>query len=130
MGLLSGAQGDTGHSSLRQEQGAWARLLGAGEQVTSVHRLGRSTLIFTNRRLVVVDEGLTGRQVEYQSLPYRAISSFSVEASGAFGSEADLRIWVMGRTAPIERSFGQGTDVYAVQALLACYVATGHAVPS
>lgn len=128
MGLLSGTQsGDAQRAGLRREQEAWARLLGPGEQVSSVHRLGRSTFVFTNRRLVVVDEALSGRQVEYQSLPYRSISSFSVDSSGHFDAEADLRIWVVGRTAPIERSFGAGADVYAVQALLASYVATGHA---
>ncbi len=122
MGLLSGSKEDPERDALRKETGAWARLLGSGEQVHSVHRLGRSTLLFTSRRLVVVDEALTGRQVEYSSIPYRSVTSFAVEASGQFSTDADLKIWVAGRTVPIERQFGTSADVYEVQAALAQHV--------
>lgn len=114
---------DPESAALKREQATWARLLGPGEHVTSVHRLGRTTALFTNRRLVFVEEGVTGRSVEYLSVPYRAVTSFAVEASGQFSTDADLRIWVSGRTAPIERAFGQGADVYEVQGLLAQHVA-------
>lgn len=123
MGIISGSREDQERTILRKEQSAWARLLGQGEHVTTVHRLGRSTFVFTTRRLILVEEGRTGRQWEYLSLPYRSISSFTVEATGAFGLDADLRIWVSGRTSPIERQFGPDSDVYAVQALLAQHAA-------
>jgi hypothetical protein len=123
MGLLNSAKGDPERALLRKEHGVWVRLLGAGEQVSTVHRLGRTTLLFTNRRLVLVEEGMTGRKVEYVSIPYRSITHFSVDASGPFGVEADLKLWVAGRAGPIEKQFGPGVDVYAVQALLAQQVA-------
>lgn len=123
MGINDGSREDPERAVLRQEQSTWARLLGQGEQVTTVHRMGRSTFVFTTRRLILAEEGRTGRQWEYLSLPYRSISSFSVEATGAFGLEADLRIWVVGRAAPVERQFSRDSDVYAVQALLAQYAA-------
>ncbi len=110
-------------AGLRKEQGAWARLMGPGEAVTGVHRMGRTTILFTTRRLVLVEEGVTGRQVEYLSFPYRSITGFSVEASGVFSPDADLKIWISGRTAPVERSFGPGVDVYEVQGLLALHCA-------
>ncbi len=123
MGLLSGAKDEPERALLRKEHGVWAKLLGAGEQVSTVHRLGRTTLLFTNRRLVLVEEGMTGRKVEYVSVPYRSITHFSVDASGSFSGDADLKLWVAGRTAPIEKQFGSGVDVYGVQALLAQHVA-------
>ena len=123
MGLLSNAKDDPERALLRKEHGAWAKLMGAGEQVSTVHRLGRTTMLFTNRRLVLVEEGMTGRKVEYVSIPYRSITSFSVDASGPFGADADLKLWVAGRSAPIEKQFAPGVDVYAVQALLAQHVA-------
>lgn len=83
----------------------------------------RSTILFTNRRLIFVEESLSGRQVDYVSIPYRAVTHFAVAASGRFSRDADLKIWVSGRTAPFERQFGQEADVYAVQALLAHHVA-------
>ena len=121
MGLLSPARDRTDpvtDREHRKEHGVWSRLLGAGEAVLEVFRLSRCTLIFTNRRLVVVDEAMSGRQVEYTSLPYRSISHSSIEAAGQFSPDADLRLWVAGRGTPIERQFGPEVDVYAVQALL------------
>lgn len=126
MGIIGGSREDPERTVLRKEQSAWARLLGQGEQVATVLRMGRSTYIFTTRRLILAEEGRTGRQWEYLSLPYRSISSFSVEATGAFGLEADLKIWVVGRTGPVERQFSSESDVYEVQALLAQHAA--HAV--
>lgn len=119
MGLISGSRDDTPRPTSRREHGVWAPLLAPGEQVQEVHRLGRTNLVFTGRRLLMVEEGMTGRQVEYLSIPYRSITHFAVEASGQFSPDADLRIWVLGRAAPIEKSFGRDADVYAVQALLA-----------
>lgn len=124
MAFRTAARTDAEQTRHRQEQAEWARLMGAGEQVSSTYRLGRCILLFTNRRLILADESLTGRRVEYSSLPYRSISSFTVDASGPFSAEADLSIWVVGRTAPVERQFAQGVDVYAVQALLAQHTAT------
>jgi hypothetical protein len=105
----------------RKDHSAWGRLLGAGEAVLEVFRLTRCTFVFTNRRVVVVDEAMSGRQVEYTSLPYRSISHTSIEAAGQFSPDADLRLWVVGRSTPLERSFGPEVDVYAVQALLVQY---------
>ena len=124
MGLLSPARDRSDAGTERQhrkEHGTWSRLLGAGETVLEVFRLTRCTLVFTNRRLVLVDEAMSGRQVEYTSLPYRSISHTSIEAGGQFSPDADLRLWVVGRSTPLERQFGPEVDVYAVAALLVQY---------
>ena len=119
MGLIGSSRDDQHRSLSRREHGVWTRLLAPGEQVQELFRIPRNVLIFTGRRLLVVEEGLSGRRVEYLSIPYRSITHFSVEAAGIFAADADLRIWVAGRTSPIEKSFGPDVDVYAVQAELA-----------
>ena len=126
MGLLSPARdrtvaGAAGRDERKQQLSAWSRLLGAGEQVLEVYRLTRCAFVLTNRRLIIVDEAMSGRQVEYTSLPYRSITHISVEAGGPFSADADLRLWVLGRSTPIERQFGPEVDVYAVQALVVQY---------
>ena len=122
MGLIGGSRDDASRSVSRREHSIWARLLAPGEQVQQLYRLPRTTLLFTSRRLVLVEEAMSGRKVDYLSVPYRSITHFGVEASGVFSADADLRIWVAGRTAPIEKSFGADVDVYEVQALLAQHV--------
>ena len=126
MGLLSAGRDRTepgvGRAGQRKEElGVWGPLLGAGEQVLEVIAVSRCTFVFTNRRLILVDEPISGRHVEYTSLPYRSISHTSIEADGRFSAEADLRLWVLGRTTPLERQFGPEVDVYAVQALIVQY---------
>ena len=44
--------------------------------------------------MIIVDkQGVTGKKVEYKSIPYKSISRFSVETSGHFDLDAELKIW-------------------------------------
>lgn len=79
--------------------------------------------MFTNKRLLLVDkQGLTGNKVEYHSLPYRSITHFSVETAGNFDLDAELKIWISGSPAPIQKQFNKKLDIYEVQSVLAGYV--------
>ncbi|MFG2651738.1 PH domain-containing protein [Streptomyces sp. NPDC048436] len=102
----------------------YARLLGNGEQVQAAYLLIRDTMLFTDRRLVLVDkQGITGKKVEYHSVPYRSITHFSVETAGHFDLDAELKIWISGTHEPIQKTFTKGVDIYEVQAILTQYVA-------
>ena len=68
-------------------------------------------------------QGLTGAKTEYRSIPYRSITQFSVESAGNFDLDAELRIWVTGRTEPIQKQFNKKVNIYDVQALLTSYIA-------
>ncbi|MET8441993.1 PH domain-containing protein [Streptomyces sp. NPDC004491] len=102
----------------------YARLLRQGEQVHAAYLLIRDTILFTDRRLVLVDkQGITGKKVEYHSVPYRSITHFAVETAGTFDLDAELKIWVSGSATPIQKTFTKGVDIYEVQAVLTQYVA-------
>ncbi|MER6977902.1 PH domain-containing protein [Streptomyces carpinensis] len=107
-----------------EAQQEYARLLGQGEQVHAAYLLIRDTILFTDRRLVLVDkQGITGKKVEYHSIPYRSITHFAVETAGHFDLDGELKIWLSGTAAPIEKTFTKGVDIYEVQAILTQYVA-------
>ncbi|MFI5677217.1 PH domain-containing protein [Streptomyces cellulosae] len=107
-----------------QAQQDYARLLGAGEQVQAAYQLVRDVILFTDRRLILVDkQGITGKKVEYHSVPYRSITHFAVETAGTFDLDAELKIWVSGNSVPIEKTFTKGVDIYEVQAILTQFVA-------
>ena len=77
----------------------------------------------TDRRLVLIDkQGMTGKKVEYNSIPYKSIIRFAVETAGTFDLDAELRIWTNDGTGPIETQFNKSVDIYELQALLAQYV--------
>jgi hypothetical protein len=102
----------------------YARLLGQGEQVHAAYLLIRDTILFTDRRLILVDkQGITGKKVEYHSIPYKSVTHFAVETAGTFDLDAELKIWVSGTPVPIQKTFTKGVDIYEVQAILTQFVA-------
>lgn len=104
-------------------QQEYARLLGQNEQVYAAFLLIRDTMLFTDRRLILVDkQGLTGKKVEYHSIPYRSIAHFAVETAGHFDLDAELKLWISGESVPIEKTFTKGVDIYQVQAVLTEFV--------
>jgi hypothetical protein len=74
--------------------------------------------VFTNKRLLLIDkQGLTGKKVDYHSIPYRAITQFKVETAGHFDLDAELKIWISGRTDPIEKELKKDSAVGIQQTL-------------
>ena len=123
MGIFDSLLGNASGKSLERVREEFAPLLAPGESVERAFGLIRDLIVFTDRRVVFVNkQGVTGRKVEYLSVPYRSITMFALETAGHFDLEAELRIWVSGQPAPIERSLGRDSGAQDIVALLA-----GHA---
>lgn len=123
MGLLDGLMGNASEVEVERIEGEFARVLASGERIEKAYLLIRDLFVFTNKRLLLVDkQGLTGNKVEYHSLPYRSITHFSVETAGHFDLDAELKIWISGSPAPIQKQFNKKLDIYEVQSVLAGYV--------
>jgi beta-lactam-binding protein with PASTA domain len=85
--------------------------------------VARDTLLFTNKRLIVIEvQGISGRQLEYLSVPYGSIVKFSVQTGGSFDLNAELKLWIGNDTAPLEKRFNSELNVYEVQKILASRV--------
>ncbi|MGK8521838.1 PH domain-containing protein [Nocardia asteroides] len=124
MGLIDGLMGNAGRIDPAQAQQEYAKLLGNGEQVYAAYLLVRDAMLFTNRRLILIDkQGVTGRKVSYHSVPYRAITHFSVETAGTFDLDAELAIWIAGATEPLLKRFNRQVDIYEVQGILSHFAA-------
>ena len=124
MSFLDGIIGNASRVDPAAAAQEYARLLINGEPVHAAYVLVRDAILFTDRRLILIDkQGVTGRKIEYHTLPYRNITHFSIETAGTFDLDAELKIWMSGGGGPIAAQFGKGVDVYEVQALLTHYVA-------
>ncbi|MEG0297916.1 MAG: PH domain-containing protein [Clostridium sp.] len=120
MGLFSGVMGNASELDVNKVRQEYAMLLGSTEQIEKAYKLIRDMIIFTNKRLILIDkQGMTGKKMEYHSVPYRAITNFKVETSGHFDLDAELKIFVSGSSMPIEKTFSSSCNIYEVQALLA-----------
>ena len=123
MGLLSALLGNAAEADVTDVEEQLEQILADDEQVERAFRLVRDLLIFTNRRFILVDrQGMTGRKTTYHSIPYRAITNFSVETAGHFDLESELKIWISGTAGPIQRTFTRGSSILEVQKALATYV--------
>ncbi|MBR0554843.1 PH domain-containing protein [Ciceribacter sp. L1K23] len=120
MGLFDGL---LGHGSSVDPADLAKRLDGVlidGERAELAYKVIRDFFVFTQWRLILVDiQGMTGSKVDYLSIPYRAVTRFSVETAGTFDLDSELKVWVSGSNEPIQRTLKKGTDVRGIQRALA-----------
>ena len=124
MGLLSGLMGNASQKNVDKVERDLEDILVPGEQVTLAFSLIRDLIVFTEFSLILVDkQGVTGKKTSYKSLPYRSISRFSVETSGHFDLDAELKIWVSSAVEPSEvLQFKSDNSVIEIQQALASAV--------
>jgi hypothetical protein len=123
MALLDGLLGNASEIDGSKLEAEFSKVLAPGERIEKAYQLIRDLFIFTDKRLILVDkQGLTGSKIDYHSLPYRAITHFSIETGGHFDLDAELKVWVSGSSTPFQKKFNKRLSIYEVQAVLASYV--------
>ncbi|HHV72296.1 MAG TPA: PH domain-containing protein [Clostridia bacterium] len=123
MGFLDGLMGNASEVNIGEVQKEYTNILADGEKIERAYKLIRDMFIFTNKRLILIDkQGVTGKKIEYHSIPYKNITHFSIETAGHLDLDAELKIWISGRSEPIEKQFNRSLNIYEVQAILAEYV--------
>ena len=124
MGLFSGLLGNASQLNNDKIEQELEHVLLDNEQVEMAFSLVRDLIVFTEYRLILVDkQGVTGKKVSYKSIPYRSISRFTVETSGHFDLDAELKIWISSATEPAEiLQFKSDKSVIAIQKALATAV--------
>ncbi|GEA95112.1 helicase [Weissella viridescens] len=121
MGLLSGMMGNSTQISTREVKSEIDPLLIPEEEIEHAYKLVRDLVIFTNKRLILVDkQGMTAKKIAYKSISYRSISKFATETAGHFDLDGELKIWISGQVEPSEiLQFKAGETLTHVQKTLA-----------
>lgn len=74
-----------------------APLLLEGEEIKFATKGVRDGAVFTDRRIVIVNkQGITGKKIDFTSIPLKSIAVFSIENSGTFDLDTELTIWGSG----------------------------------
>ena len=119
MGLLSGLLGHSSKTDVTALQKEFQPLLIEGEVLVAAYRVIRDMIVFTNKRLILVEkQGVTGTKADYQSIPYARIIRFSKESAGITDLDAELKLWIVGAQQPLVKTFGRGDGVNEVYQLL------------
>ena len=93
-----------------------------GEVIQSAYKSIRDKLAITNKRIITIDkQGLTGKKIEYLSIPFNKVTSFSLETAGTFDLDAELKVWVSG-LGKFELQFVKGTDIKPIAKMLSNYI--------
>jgi hypothetical protein len=122
MGLLDGLLGNASENDAQEIQQDLTQVLAAGERVEKSYAILRDLIVFTTKRLIMVDkQGVTGKKREYLSIPYRSVERFSMETTGHFDLESELKIWVRGQAEPISKTFRSDQSILDVARALAEY---------
>ncbi|TDS28643.1 PH (Pleckstrin Homology) domain-containing protein [Halanaerobium congolense] len=108
MGLLDGILGNAGEVEIEKLEKELAEIIIEGEKIESGYNVLRDYFVFTDKRLILVDkQGVTGKKIEYHTIPYKNIRHFSIESAGTFDRDAELKLWTAGLTEPIEKKIWQ-----------------------
>lgn len=82
-----------------------------GEETIACYQAMRDYMIFTNKRMIVVDvQGITGKKKDFSSFPYSKIQAFSVKTAGVLDVDTDVDIVFAGLGA-IHLEFTTQTNV-------------------
>ncbi|WP_027633688.1 PH domain-containing protein [Clostridium hydrogeniformans] len=123
MGIFSGLVGNASESNMEKIHEKYSKLLGPSETIERAYSIIRDLMIFTNKRLIIVDiQGITGKKVSYHSVPYKSITHFQVETAGHFDLDAELKIWISSTAEPVGLQFNKSSSIYEIQGILAEYI--------
>ena len=123
MGLLNGLLGNASEVDLEDLKEELSPILADNETLHLAYKVIRDMYVFTNKRLLLIDkQGVTGKKVDYHSIPYKSISHFAVETDGHFDMDAELKIWISSNNEPIKKELKKGTNVVGIQKTLASFM--------
>jgi len=123
MGIFDNLLGNASEVNIEKIEADLSNILTSGEHVDRAYSVFRDLFVFTNKRLILVDkQGVSGKKVEYHSVPYKSITHFSVETAGHFDMDSELKIWISSTATPISKQFGKNSNIHQVQQALATYV--------
>jgi hypothetical protein len=92
----------------------------AEEAVNAAFVAPTGIILFTDRRILLAQrEHLLEARIETSSYPYRAIRHFSIQEAESGDSRSTIRIWLGDEAQPLHLRSNPGTDLGALQRLLA-----------
>lgn len=119
MGLLSGLLGLTSDVDVEEVRDDLAPILTETETIELAFKIIRDTMVFTDKRLILIDkQGLTGSKRAIHSIPYRAITSFTIETAGRFDADSEMTLFISGQP-PFKHELSRSANIAGIQRALA-----------
>ncbi len=98
-------------------------LLVEGEQLVAAFKALRDSVVFTNKRVIAINvQGITGKKVDFTSLPYSKIQAYSVETAGTFDLDCELDLFFSGDIGQVRFELKGNCDILALSRIIASYI--------
>jgi PH (Pleckstrin Homology) domain-containing protein len=66
-----------------------------GEVIVGTFKTVRDQVVFTNKRIIAANvQGITGSKVDYTSIPFSKIQTFSIETSGTLDLDCEIQVYI------------------------------------
>lgn len=115
MSLFFALLGNASEVDAKRLETEFSQLLIEGEEILHSYKLFRDLIVFTNLRLFLVDkQGMSGKKRQYLAIPYRSVDYFSKETAGQFDLDAEIKIWIKSRPAPISLEFHRDKHIHEI----------------
>ena len=93
-----------------------------GEEVVQCFQTIRDQVIFTNKRIFVVNvQGITGKKTSYFSYPYSKVQYFGVETAGVLDIDSEL-ILVFNDGNRLQFDFRSRVDIRSICGMISSFV--------
>lgn len=92
------------------------------EEIIGSYKSIRDGVVFTTKRIIAINvQGITGKKKDFTSIPYKKITTFSLETAGVFDLDAELEIY-MSAVGKVKFEFTDTTDVKEICKIISMYV--------
>ncbi len=97
-------------------------LLASGETVVSAFKTIRDQVIFTDKRIFVVNvQGVTGKKIAYFSYPYSKIQYFGIETAGLIDIDSELTVAFSNGTV-LQFDFKSNVNIRQISQIISQYI--------
>jgi hypothetical protein len=97
-------------------------LLVDGEHIFASFKGIRDTVVFTNKRIIAVNvQGITGKKIDYTSLPYSKVQVFSIETAGVLDRDCEIELY-FSAVGKVKFEIKGSFDIVQFNRLLSQYV--------
>lgn len=97
-------------------------LLVEGETIVAAFKTIRDFVVFTDKRVISANvQGITGKKVDYTSLPYSKVQAYSVETAGTFDRDCELDLFYSG-IGQVRFEIKGNCDIVALSRLISTFI--------
>lgn len=94
-----------------------------GEVMVASFQALRDKVVFTNKRIISINvQGLTGKKVDYTSMPYSKIQAFSIETAGVFDLDCEIELMFTGVTGLVRFEVRGSFDIRGFNRVLSEHI--------